>query len=94
MDVNRSDRLELFIFPDGTAMEIIVFGPAPKTGHDSPRRQRSAPAAHAAAPTPPAGSNIPFAQETAAEKAATIFTGGIFHAKEPTPAAPLPTAKA
>ena len=55
MDVNRSDRLELFIFPDGTAMEIIVFGPAPKTGHDSPRRQRSAPAAspqHHADPEP------------------------------------------
>ena len=45
MDVNGSERLELFIFPDGTAMEIIVFDPAPKTGHDSPRRQRSAPAA-------------------------------------------------
>jgi hypothetical protein len=45
MDANSSDRRELFIFPNGTAVEIIVFTPAPKTLHPVSRRQRSKPAA-------------------------------------------------
>jgi hypothetical protein len=51
MDANGSDRRELFIFPDGTPVEIIVFAPAARARHAVPRRQRSGPAA---APQKPA----------------------------------------
>jgi hypothetical protein len=47
MDANGDDRRELFIFPDGTAVEVIVFDPAPQTRRVGPPRQRSAAAASA-----------------------------------------------
>jgi hypothetical protein len=47
MDANDGDRRELFIFPDGTAVEVIVFDPAPQTRRVGPLRQRSAPTASA-----------------------------------------------